>query len=63
MVGWSYGALVAAHWAERNPERAMAAVLVDGAFPYDWLDDAMEQRIRSCSGGWHGSHRCCARRV
>jgi pimeloyl-ACP methyl ester carboxylesterase len=46
LVGWSYGAVVAAHWAGRNPERAMGAVLVDGAFPYDWLDEAMEQRIR-----------------
>ena len=46
VVGWSYGAVVAAHWAERNPRRAMGAVLVDGAFPYDWLDDAMELRIR-----------------
>jgi pimeloyl-ACP methyl ester carboxylesterase len=46
LVGWSYGAVVAAHWARRNPERAIGVVLVDGAFPYDWLDDAMEQRIR-----------------
>ncbi|MGW4089067.1 alpha/beta fold hydrolase [Nocardia sp. NPDC004750] len=46
LVGWSYGAVVAAHWADRNPDRAMGAVLVDGAFPYDWLDEAMEQRIR-----------------
>ncbi|MET9019179.1 alpha/beta hydrolase [Actinopolymorpha sp. NPDC004070] len=46
LVGWSYGAVVAAHWASRNPERALGAVLVDGAFPYDWLDEAMEQRIR-----------------
>jgi pimeloyl-ACP methyl ester carboxylesterase len=46
VVGWSYGAVVGAHWAERNPERAVGAVLVDGAFPYDWLDEAMEQRIR-----------------
>lgn len=46
VVGWSYGAVVAAHWAARNPGRALGAVLVDGAFPYDWLDDAMEQRIR-----------------
>lgn len=46
VVGWSYGAFVAAHWASRNPERALGAVLVDGAYPYDWLDDAMEQRIR-----------------
>jgi pimeloyl-ACP methyl ester carboxylesterase len=46
LVGWSYGALVAAHWASRNPDRTLGAVLVDGAFPYDWLDEAMEQRIR-----------------
>ncbi|MFI6830675.1 alpha/beta fold hydrolase [Kribbella sp. NPDC050241] len=46
VVGWSYGAFVAAHWASRNPGRAIGAVLVDGAEPYDWLDEAMEQRIR-----------------
>ncbi|RSN37364.1 alpha/beta hydrolase [Amycolatopsis sp. WAC 04169] len=46
VVGWSYGAVVAAHWAARNPARTIGTVLVDGAFPYDWLDDAMEQRIR-----------------
>lgn len=46
VVGWSYGAVVAAHWAHRNPDRALGAVLVDGAFPHDWLDDAMEVRIR-----------------
>jgi pimeloyl-ACP methyl ester carboxylesterase len=47
VVGWSYGAVVAAHWAARNPERAVGAVLVDGAFPHDWLDEAMEVRIRT----------------
>ncbi|MEV6020464.1 alpha/beta hydrolase [Streptomyces sp. NPDC051997] len=46
VVGWSYGAFVGAHWAARNPGRALGAVLVDGAQPYDWLDEAMEQRIR-----------------
>lgn len=46
VIGWSYGAVVAAHWAERNPQRALGAVLVDGAFPHDWLDEAMERRIR-----------------
>ncbi|RDI65804.1 alpha/beta hydrolase [Nocardia pseudobrasiliensis] len=46
VVGWSYGAVVAAHWAERNPDRTVGAVLVDGGFPFDWLDAAMEQRIR-----------------
>ncbi|MGW4243192.1 alpha/beta fold hydrolase [Nocardia sp. NPDC004722] len=46
VIGWSYGAFVAAHWASRNPERALGAILVDGAQPYDWFDDAMEIRIR-----------------
>ena len=46
LVGWSYGALVAAHWASQHPDRALGAVLVDGAYPGDWLDEAMEQRIR-----------------
>jgi pimeloyl-ACP methyl ester carboxylesterase len=46
VAGWSYGANVAAHWAGRNPDRAIGAVLVDGAQPYDWMDEAMEQRIR-----------------
>ena len=46
VVGWSYGAFVAAHWAGRSPDRTLGAVLVDGAQPHDWLDEAMEQRIR-----------------
>ncbi|MFJ8623374.1 alpha/beta fold hydrolase [Kitasatospora sp. NPDC093550] len=51
-VGWSYGAYLAAHWASRNPGRALGAVLVDGAMPYDWLDEAMEQRIRKQFRQW-----------
>ncbi|MYT32221.1 alpha/beta fold hydrolase [Streptomyces sp. SID8354] len=46
VVGWSYGAFLAAHWASRNPGRTVGAVLVEGAQPDDWLDEAMEQRIR-----------------
>ena len=46
LAGWSYGAVVAAHWASRHPDRTVGAVLVDGAYPYDWLDEAMERRIR-----------------
>jgi pimeloyl-ACP methyl ester carboxylesterase len=52
VVGWSYGAVVAAHWAGRNPDRAVGVVLVDGAFPYDWLDEAMERRIRKQFRQW-----------
>jgi pimeloyl-ACP methyl ester carboxylesterase len=47
LVGWSYGAYVAAHRASRYPDRTVGAVLVDGAQPYDWLDEAMEVRIRA----------------
>ncbi|GAA4980285.1 alpha/beta hydrolase [Actinopolymorpha pittospori] len=43
VVGWSYGAFVGAHWANRNPDRCLGAVLVDGAQPYDWLTDELEQ--------------------
>lgn len=46
LVGWSYGAFVAAYWAARNPARIAGAVMVDGAQPYDWINEAMEQRIR-----------------
>lgn len=46
VVGWSFGAFVGAHWASRNPDRTVGAVLIEGAEPHDWLDDAMEQRIR-----------------
>ncbi|MFF3430522.1 alpha/beta fold hydrolase [Streptomyces sp. NPDC002602] len=46
VVGWSYGAFVGAHWAARNPDRCLGAVLVDGAQPYDWLTEEMEQGIR-----------------
>ncbi|MCP2275362.1 alpha/beta fold hydrolase [Nocardia amikacinitolerans] len=39
VVGWSYGAFVAAHWTSRNPDRAIGAVLVEGAQPHDWIDE------------------------
>lgn len=47
LVSWSYGCVAAAHWAVKNPGRALGVVLVDGAYPFDWLDDAMELRIRT----------------
>lgn len=47
VVGWSYGAFVAAHWASRHPDRTVGAVLVDGAQPNDWLTDEMERGIRT----------------
>ncbi|MFE4977117.1 alpha/beta fold hydrolase [Kitasatospora sp. NPDC056651] len=53
LVGWSYGAFVAAHWASRNPRRAVGAVLVEGAEPYDWLTDDLERRIRRQFRLWY----------
>jgi pimeloyl-ACP methyl ester carboxylesterase len=46
VVGWSYGAFVAAHWASRNPDRCFGAVLVDGAQPYDWMTEEMAKGMR-----------------
>lgn len=47
LVGWSYGATLAAHWAQRNPRCALGVVAVDGAMPYDWIDDAARARLRT----------------
>lgn len=46
LVGWSYGAVLAVHWASRNPDRVLGVVSVDGAYPFDWIDDAARERIR-----------------
>jgi pimeloyl-ACP methyl ester carboxylesterase len=46
VIGWSYGAFIAAHWASFNPDRCYGAVLVDGAQPYDWMTPEMAARIR-----------------
>jgi pimeloyl-ACP methyl ester carboxylesterase len=37
LVGWSYGAVVALHWATRNPYRVAGVVMVDGGYPWDYL--------------------------
>jgi len=47
MVGWSYGAMLAVHWAARYPDRVAGVVSVDGAYPHDWLDDAARHQIRT----------------
>ncbi|MFI6015216.1 alpha/beta fold hydrolase [Streptomyces sp. NPDC051243] len=46
LVGWSYGALIAVHWAARNPDRVQAVVPVDGALPSEWLDDNTREQVR-----------------
>ncbi|MFI0420765.1 alpha/beta fold hydrolase [Spongiactinospora sp. 9N601] len=45
VVGWSYGAAVAVHWAGRNPDRVVGVVPVDGAYPHDY-PDAPPERVR-----------------
>ncbi|MEU9127830.1 alpha/beta fold hydrolase [Kitasatospora sp. NPDC048540] len=47
LVGWSYGAMLAVHWAARNPDRVLGVVSADGALPHDWLDDAARAQIRT----------------
>jgi pimeloyl-ACP methyl ester carboxylesterase len=37
VVGWSYGAALALHWATRNPDRTIGVVMVDGGYPWDYL--------------------------
>lgn len=46
LVGWSYGATLAAHWAERNPDRVLGVVAVDGAMPYGLTGEEGHERIR-----------------
>ncbi|MFE7796599.1 alpha/beta fold hydrolase [Nocardia sp. NPDC057440] len=46
LVGWSYGALLAAHWAEQNPDRIAGVVSVDGAMPYGITGEEARERIR-----------------
>lgn len=46
LVGWSYGAMLAVHWAARNPDRVLGVVSVDGAMPHEWLDDAAREQVR-----------------
>jgi pimeloyl-ACP methyl ester carboxylesterase len=46
LVGWSYGALVAVHWADRNPACA-GVVAVDGAVPFGMTGEAARERFRS----------------
>jgi pimeloyl-ACP methyl ester carboxylesterase len=45
LVGWSYGALLAVHWADRNPGCA-GVVAVDGGVPYGITGEEARERIR-----------------
>ncbi|MFD0360506.1 alpha/beta fold hydrolase [Nocardia sp. GCM10030253] len=46
VVGWSYGALLAVHWADRNPDRVVGVVSVDGAMPYGLTGEEGREQIR-----------------
>jgi pimeloyl-ACP methyl ester carboxylesterase len=45
LVGWSYGAFVAVHWADRNPDRVLGVVVVDAA-PVGLTGEDGRERIR-----------------
>lgn len=46
LVGWSYGPLLAVHWASRNPRRAAGVVSVDGAYPWGLTGEENREFIR-----------------
>ncbi|WP_433554515.1 alpha/beta fold hydrolase [Micromonospora zamorensis] len=46
LVGWSYGAALAVHWADRNPDRVAGVVSVDGAVPWGLSGEENRERIR-----------------
>jgi len=50
LVGWSYGAAVAVHWADRNPDRVLGVVAVDGGIPYGITGEEARERIRRLFG-------------
>ncbi|WP_368861717.1 alpha/beta fold hydrolase [Actinospica durhamensis] len=37
LVGWSYGAALALHFAASHPDRVAGVVMVDGGYPWDYL--------------------------
>ncbi|MEV0110758.1 alpha/beta fold hydrolase [Nocardia sp. NPDC050799] len=46
LVGWSYGAALAVHWADRNPHRIAGVVSVDGAVPWGYTGEEGRETIR-----------------
>lgn len=46
LVGWSYGAALAVHWAVRNPDRVLGVVAVDGGIPFGLTGEEGRERIR-----------------
>jgi pimeloyl-ACP methyl ester carboxylesterase len=46
LVGWSYGAALAVHWAVRHPDRVLGVVSADGAMPVGLTGEEGHARIR-----------------
>jgi pimeloyl-ACP methyl ester carboxylesterase len=46
LVGWSYGAALAVHWADRHPDRVLGVVSADGALPFGLTGEEGRERIR-----------------
>ena len=46
LVGWSYGAALAVHWADRYPDRVLGVVSADGAIPVGLTGEEGAERIR-----------------
>lgn len=46
LAGWSYGAFIAMHWADRHPDRVSGVLNVDGALPYGLTGEESRERIR-----------------
>jgi pimeloyl-ACP methyl ester carboxylesterase len=46
LVGWSYGAALAVHWADRHPKRVLGVVSADGAMPIGLTGEEGRERIR-----------------
>lgn len=46
LVGWSYGAALAVHWAALNPDRVAGAVVIDGGVPWGLIGEDNRKRIR-----------------
>lgn len=52
LVGWSYGAALAVHWADRHPDRVLGVVSVDGAIPCGLTGEEGRERIRRLFRGF-----------
>jgi pimeloyl-ACP methyl ester carboxylesterase len=51
LVGWSYGAILGWHWADRHPDRVLGLVSVD-SFPIGLTGDAGRERIQKLFRRW-----------